>query len=328
VQFTFYADRHETEDPAYRIPVLLAILLCVALAASGPRALAADPAGFVIAFAGLRGLQLLLYARAWRHLPATRTLYSCYLIWFSAGGALWLASLTVGGSARYAFWGAALLTDAAGALAMLAPHRRLPLNTAHLADRFQIFVLIVLGESMARLISAAAARPWSLPLAIVLTAALITLAALWWAWLTAADRSALNSQAAVARFTALNLPLVAGIAAASAGLHLAILAADGASTIAVGPRAALYGGVSVCLLASVLLPSRKMTQSVRAVRLATALAAMSLVFMGAIVEPVYLVPALAVVLAFGLTAEARLTASAGNPAAAGLAYQGHSCPPS
>jgi low temperature requirement protein LtrA len=323
VQFTFYADRHETEDAAHRIAILVAILLCVALAASAPRALAGHPAGFVIAFACLRGLQLLLYSRARRHLPATRPLYSCYLICFSAGGALWLASLTVGGSARYAFWGAALLTDAVGSLAMLAPRRRLPLNSGHLADRFQIFVLIVLGESMARLISAAAARPWSLPLAVVLTAALLTLAALWWGWLTAADRRALDSPAAIARFTALNLPLVAGIAAASAGLHIAILAADGASTIAVGPRAALYGGVSVCLLASVLLPSTKMTPAARATRLASGLAAMGLVFMGAIVEPVYLVPALTAVLALGLIAEARQSAASGNPAAAGLAYQEH-----
>jgi low temperature requirement protein LtrA len=328
VQFTFYADRHETEDAAHRIAILVAILLCVALAASAPRALAGHPLGFVIAFACLRGLQLLLYARAWRRLPATRPLYSCYLICFSAGGALWLASLTVGGSVRYAFWGAALLTDAVGSLAMLAPRRRLPLNSMHLADRFQIFVLIVLGESMARLISAAAARPWSLPLAIVLMAALLTLAALWWGWLTAADRRALDSPAAIARFTALNLPLVTGIAAASAGLHIAILAADGASTIAAGPRAALYGGVSICLLASVLLPSTKMTPPVRAARLATALAAMGLVFMGAIVEPVYLVPALTAVLALGLTAEARQNAPAGNPAATGFAYKEHPCPPS
>src|SRR6516162_6497935 len=255
VQLTFYADRHETEDAAHRISILVAILLCVALAASAPSALAGHTAGFVIAFACLRGLQLLLYARARRHLPATRPLYSRYLIWFSAGGALWLASLTVSGSARYAFWGAALLADAAGSLTMLTPRRWLPLNNAHLADRFQLFVLIVLGESMARLISAAALRSWSLPLAVVLTAALITLAALWWAWLTAADHRALDGPPAVARFTALNLPLVAGIAAASTGLHLAILAADGANTIAAAPRAALYGGVSIFLLASAVLPS-------------------------------------------------------------------------
>jgi low temperature requirement protein LtrA len=328
VQLTFYADRHETEDAAHRISMIAAILLCVALAASTPRALTGQSTAFVIIFLCMRGLQLLLYARAWRHLPATRPLYSCYLIWFGAGGALWLASLAVGGSARYAFWGAALLADAVGSLAMLGPRRRLPLNSAHLADRFQIFVLIVLGESMARLISAAAARPWSLPLAVVLTAALLTLAALWWAWLTAADRTALDSPAAIARFTALNLPLVAGIAAASAGLHIAILAADGASTIAAGPRAALYGGVSLCLLTSILLPSAKMTAPARAIRLATALAAMGLVFMGAIVEPVYLVPALTGVLALGLTAEARQSAAPGDPAVAGHTFKEHPCPPS
>ena len=103
-------------------------------------------------------------------------------------------------------------------------------------------------------------------------------------------------------FAAANLPIVAGIAAASVGLHVAILAA-GASAIGIGPRAALYGGVSVCLLASAVLPSGKLAGSARAVRPATSAAAMGLVFMGAIVLPVYLVPALAAVLALGLAAE-------------------------
>ncbi|HLM89032.1 MAG TPA: low temperature requirement protein A [Streptosporangiaceae bacterium] len=303
VQFAFYADRHESNDATHRGAFLAAILLCVGLAASAPRALSGDTTGFVIAFACLRALQLLLYARARRHLPATSALYTRYLIFFGAGGALWLSSLAAAGTARYAFWGAALLTDAAGALTELAPGRRVPLNPGHLADRFQLFVLIVLGESIARLISAATMRPWSLPLAVVLAAALLTLAALWAAWHTTADRDALDSPPAIARFTAASLPIVAGVAAASAGLHIAILAADGAATIGDWPRAALYGGVSIYLLASATLPSRKMTRWARAARLAASLAAMGLVFMGAIVMPVYLVPALTAVLALGLAAE-------------------------
>jgi hypothetical protein len=85
---------------------------------------------------------------------------------------------------------------------------------------------------------------------------------------------------------------------------------------AVGPRAALYGGVGIYLLASALLPSGKMARPARLVRLATALAAMGLIFMGAIVGPVYLVPALTVVLAVGLAAESRAglrPAMAGRP---------------
>ncbi len=305
VMFTFYADRHESDDTAHRAAFLTAMLLCVALAASAARALSGETTGFVVAFSCLRGLQLALYARARHHLPATRALYGRYLVFFGAAGIFWLASLAAAGPARYALWAAALLTDAAGALAMLAPGRWVPLNSSHLADRFQLFVLIVLGESVARLISAATLRPWSLPLAVVLAAALLTLAALWWAWLTATDRQALDGPGSIARFTAANLPIVAGIAAASAGLHIAILAAHGGGTIGDGPRAALYGGVSVYLLASATLPSHRMTVRVRAWRLVTALAALGLVFMGAIVVPVFLVPALTAVLTLGLAAEGR-----------------------
>ena len=93
VQFSFYADRHESEDAAHRVSFLTAILLCVALAASAPRALTGDTTGFVVAFALMRGLQLALYARARRHLPATRALYTRYLIFFGTGGARGYARL-------------------------------------------------------------------------------------------------------------------------------------------------------------------------------------------------------------------------------------------
>jgi len=305
VQFAYYADRHEAEEATHRVAFLSAILLCVGLAVSAPRALAGDTTGFVIAFASLRGLQLLLYARAWYALPVTRPLYGRYLVFFAAGGGLWLSSLAVIGPARFGFWSAGLACDAVGTLAQLDPSRRLPLNPAHLADRFQVFVLI---ESVTRLISAATERPWSVPLALVLAAALLTLAALWWAWLTAADPHALDSMPNIAGFTVVNLPIVVAIAGASAGLHIAILAAHGGGTIGVGPRAGLYGGVSIYLLATALLPSAKLSRVARLARVATAFAAMGLVFMGAIVVPVYLVPALTAVLAVGLAAEALISA--------------------
>ena len=74
VQFSFYADRHESDDASYRCEFLFAMVLCAGLAASASRAVSGDPAGFVIAFAAMRGLQLLLYARARKHLPAIRAL--------------------------------------------------------------------------------------------------------------------------------------------------------------------------------------------------------------------------------------------------------------
>jgi len=87
------------------------------------------------------------------------------------------------------------------------------------------------------------------------------------------------------------------------GVRGILAAVARSAAIPIGPRAALYGGVSICLLATIILPSRKMTRGRRAARLATSVASMGLVFMGAVVLPVYLVPALTVILALGLAAE-------------------------
>jgi low temperature requirement protein LtrA len=310
-QFSFYADRHESDSAAYLSAFLAAAVLCVGLAASAPRAVAGQADGFIISVAGLRALQLLLYAQARRHIPATRALYSRYLICFGAGGALWLSSLATAGQPRYALWAAAIAVDGLGEMAMLSPSRWVPLNTWHLAERFQKFVLIVLGLSVAGLISAATLRRWSVPLALVLAAAVVTLTALWWAWIRAADRYALHGPREIVRFAVANLPIVAGIAASGAGLHQAILAADTTHIISIGPRAALYGGVSVYLAASFLMPASKPIPRVRAARLVTAAAIMCLVGTGAVVPPVYQIPALALLLTVGLVAEVRLDHRAG-----------------
>jgi len=66
VQFTFYTDRHESDDAAHRVAFLSAMVGCVGLAASGPRALSGHTTAFIVAVILLRGLQLLLYARASR----------------------------------------------------------------------------------------------------------------------------------------------------------------------------------------------------------------------------------------------------------------------
>ena len=75
VQFSFYADRHESDDVSHRFIFLVVTVLCAGFAASASRAVSGDPTGFVITFAAMRGVQLLLYARARKYLPATRGLY-------------------------------------------------------------------------------------------------------------------------------------------------------------------------------------------------------------------------------------------------------------
>ena len=300
--FSVYADRHDDDDTTHRVAMLVAMGLSVGLAASVPDAFEGETTAFVIAYLALRSLQLGLYARARRHVPATRALYGRFLVLYGAGGTLWALSLAFDGPARYSLWAAGIAIDLAGPLSERRSEERVAIDAHHLAERFQLFLLIVLGESVAQLVSAAHDRPWSVHEGAVLAAAFTTLAALWWVTLNAVDHAALRrSHRALTRFVFANLPLVAGIASASAGLHRAILAADGAGSIPVASRCALYGGVALALLATAALPG---CDTPRPIRLAGAAAAAGLIGMGAFVRPYYLVPALAFVIVAELAAEA------------------------
>ena len=313
--FSVYADRHD--ERRRRAPADDARARWRSASASPPacrRPSTATRRRSSIAFVALRALQLGLYARARRHVAETRALYARFLLLYGAGGALWAASLAVDGTARYVLWAAGLAVDLAGPLSESRTAQRLAVNVRHIAERFQLFLIIVLGESVAQLVSAAHDRPWSVHEGAVLAAAFAVLAGLWWVTLNAVDDVALaRNPGQITRFIFVNLPLVAGIASASAGLHRAIIAADGASSIPVASRVALYGGVALALLATAALPAQ---DTPRRIRVAAAAAAAGLVAMGAFVRPYYLVPALAVVVLAGISAEAWRR----RPAGASLAF--------
>jgi low temperature requirement protein LtrA len=304
VMFGTYADRFGTCDPFNRAAFLLAMLFTVALAASVPAAFAGHTAPFAIAYVLLKSEQLVIFERARRQVPAARRLYTRHGLAGVSSVAAWLASIAVVGPPRYALWGLAILAEMLVPWLSIGAARSAPLNVSHLPERFGIFLLIALGESVRGLVAAASHRPWTIPLAVVLAAAFTTIAAMWWISFNAIDhRAPSRGRLHALLYIYMQLPMVAGIAAASAGLHQAILAAAGGGPIPIGPRVALYGGTALYLLATAALPASTSHPHARRIRLVAALAAFTLVFMGAIVAPAYLVPALAAVLAIATALE-------------------------
>ena len=304
VTFTVYADRFGTCDPVHRLALLLAMLLTVGMAASLPGAFAGHTTPFVIAYALLKGEQLVLFVRVRRQVPRVRQLYGWHLFvgLFSLGCRA--ASLAFGGSARYALWGVAIVAEMVTPWMIAGPAQAAPLSVSHLPERFATLLLIVLGESVARLVGAGAQRAWSIQLCVVLAAAFGAISAMWWTSFKGVDHGApgLGRRATLA-YMYFQLPMVAGIAAASVGLRRAILAADGAGSVHAGLRAAIYGGVALYLLAAAAMPAASAPLKARWVRLAAALATAALVVLGAMVPPVYQVSALTLVLVAEIAAE-------------------------
>ena len=147
------------------------------------------------------------------------------------------------------------------------------------------------------------------PLAVVLMAAVVTLAALWWAWNRSADRQALDDAGAMHPQVRRDEPADSGghrrRQRRPAHGHLGRRRCDHYTRSGPGPRCTAGG--SLGLLATAILPSAeeldRVGQGDQPGDLSSA--AMGLVFMGRIVVPVSLVPAVTLVLALGLDAESR-----------------------
>jgi low temperature requirement protein LtrA len=313
VELSTYADRFDTDDLFHRVAMLLAMLLAVGLAAAVPRAFQGHSAPFAIAYALLKGEQVVLYERARRQVPDARSLCARYVLAGSVSAALWLGSLALSGGARYALWAIAILIEMAAPWLSVRAARAAPTNVSHLPERLGTFLLIVLGESVANLVGAATQRPWTVALGVVLAAAFATIAAMWWISFNTIDHSVVGrGRLTTLGYMYVQLPMVAGIAAASAGLHRAILAAAGAGAIPTAPRAAIYGGTGIYLLAAAALPASNGKRHTRQIRLVAAAASFGLVLMGAIVAPVFLVPALALILVTEIWLDSRPRCSEGS----------------
>ena len=181
------------------------------------------------------------------------------LLWFAASGCLWIAGGLVSTPARAWLWVAALAIDYAAPLVLYwapglrrLPHSTWTIETAHFAERFQLFMIIALGETI--VITGATTAGLVLDTATIsafLLAFLIT-AAFWWLYFDyvagiaerrlelARDRTRLARDG----FTYLHALMVGGIILSAVGDELVIahpldeLPGDEVAVVAAGP--ALY----------------------------------------------------------------------------------------
>jgi len=209
------------------------------------------------------------------------------LTWFVAAGALWIAGALADGTTRTTLWLAALALDYVAPLATfwLPGRPRLrpevwEVGTEHFAERFQLFIIIALGESI--VITGATTAELELTTATVAAfgIAFLSTAALWWLYfnLVAAIAQRRLAQAEnrtiLARdaYTYLHVVIVAGILLSAVGDELVI--AHPTEELPDAELAAVVCGPALYLLAHVALRLR-MTGSVSVRRLTGALACLA-----------------------------------------------------
>jgi low temperature requirement protein LtrA len=205
------------------------------------------------------------------------------LTWFVVAGTLWIAGALADGSARTVVWLVALTLDYGAPLVTGRPRLRpevWDVGTAHFAERFQLFIIIALGESIVVTGATAAVLDLTTARITALALAFLSTAALWWLYfnLVAAIAERRLAQAehrtVLARdaYTYLHVAIVAGILLSAVGDELVI--AHPTDELPSAELTAVVCGPALYLLAHVALRLR-MTHAISTRRLAGAVACLA-----------------------------------------------------
>jgi low temperature requirement protein LtrA len=183
------------------------------------------------------------------------------LAWEAGTAAIWIAGIFAEGDARLAIWAVAVLVTYGGVIAgHPLPGKRSPFSSdsqiyaEHLLERFRLFFLIALGETVLTIGNAFAGGPVETERLIALTAAFLGTVSLWWCYFHRAERlgiDALEGAGDASRIVAIgNYTLVAmviGIVAIAVGDELAI--AHPGHDVTASMTALIFGGPAIFLLA-------------------------------------------------------------------------------
>ncbi|MGJ6967668.1 low temperature requirement protein A [Streptosporangium sp. G11] len=196
MNFTWFATSFDTDDWLYRLLTIVQMGGVLVLA-SGIQAAFEDQDYVVLmlAYVVMRIALVAQWMRASRSAGDTRRSTTTYAIGIAVVQMLWLASLLLPAAA---FWVAVIVLIGAELAVPVAAERRArtPWHPHHLSERFGLFTLILLGESLlasANAIIEALHEGDTLgPLIRVAVLTLVVTAALWWVYFWAPHHTAIS----------------------------------------------------------------------------------------------------------------------------------------
>jgi low temperature requirement protein LtrA len=258
--FVWAANAQATSSRALRAILLIATVAVFITGLSLPRAFKGEATLFASSYAVVRLLHLALYADASRKGDAAWSAIAGFAVTVLIGMGLLVGGSFASGALRYALWTIAVAIDYAGP-AWLTRERLRGLQrvaVAHFAERYGLFVIICLGESIVAVGVAAAGggrRALTTPLVVAVALGLLTAVGMWWTYF---DRFAAEAEerlrehedpvlAAADAYSYLHLVIVAGIIIFAVGVKLLARGAVD-SPLSDSPRLALTAGVALYLL--------------------------------------------------------------------------------
>lgn len=273
--FSWFGSAFDNDDVAYRLLTLAQMLGALGIAASMPSAFHGNYVPLTFTYAAARIPLVILWARGARHHPAERTFALRYARGIAGTTVAWVAILAIPLPARYIGFAVLIVLELMVPRWAVEGGNRQAFHVAHITERYGLFTLIVLGESILAA-TLAIERSFdhgiTLPLLLIGVAVLVSAFVVWWLYFDFVDGRALMSSHRVAfQWGYGHLPVFASIGAMGAGAQVAVTSYEN-HEFGLGAQLALGLPAAVCVAAMAWIRSLSLGASwyVTAARIASA----------------------------------------------------------
>jgi low temperature requirement protein LtrA len=185
VGHTVYATRFDTDDIVHRLLTLVIMFAGAIMAVYVTSGLEEGASGFAAGYVLARICLLIFYIRARIHVPEARQMTTLYLTGFGLGAFCWSISLAFPPPFKFILWAIGLSIDFVtpwiGRKRFL---HKAPLDTSHFPERFGLFTIIILGESVLAVVSGLSKGDWNLLSLFSGILAFILAVNIWWIYFT------------------------------------------------------------------------------------------------------------------------------------------------
>jgi len=290
---TWVTNELDPESTVVRMLMIALMLASLLMAVAIPEAFGDRALLFAGAYVAIQvGRHLFLTFAAGGRGTNERMRASRILIWFCAAGLFWIAGALADGTTRTVLWLVALLIDYSAPLVTyhVPGLRRVTpeawnVSVGHFAERFQLFVIIALGETIVLTGATTSELELTTPRVLAFAVAFLTTAALWWLYFDYVARiaerrlelAANRTNLARDGYTYLHVVLVAGVIVSAVGDELTI--AHPTESLPGAEVAVVVGGPAIYLLGHAVFRLR-MAGTTSRKRLSGALACVALGLVG------------------------------------------------
>lgn len=196
MSFTWFATAFDHDDAVHRVLTMLQMAGVLAVAATAHTASGGELVPFAVAYAAMRVPLVLQWVRAARHDAAYRRFAMTYAAGLTGAQVLWVLGAVLGGTVMPVLFVLALATDLATPVLAV---RRAPgrvFHPGHVAERYGLFTLIVLGETVlavtVALQEAIEGDVGAGTAVVIVVAALLIVFASWWTYFDTLGRDGLT----------------------------------------------------------------------------------------------------------------------------------------